>query len=990
MINNTQVPPLRPRDFLSRLISGGFAALWLILLFSVSSVQAATPLADATISNRASADYTDTGGTLQHTLSNEVTTTVTQVGSYTLINDNNKPVAPGTTVYMPHTLTNTGNGSDVFNITLPVTVDANLSKVAIFADANGDGLPDNATPLCIVDDVPACTGTNVQTGSLTPGGKFNFVVALTVKATAPNTTVITEVVTATPVLTALYTPATLSNTDTLTVANDIPVFAVNKSIVSGLTSGPAGTQVTYKIAYTNNGNAAGPLYIKDMIGDVANNTSGFSYIVSKAKWSSASTATLTDADDTADPTGIAYRAMPSGAITTIEAVVTNVAPNTSGFITFDVLVTPTAPVGTSETTNSATYAMATTTGGTCTVAAPCMTPVGTPSTTNQSPFIVLGNYKVVANNSATVSTDGDNVNATGFDLVKPVGEVAGTPLKPAPGTTVSFNNEIWNTGNTSDTFNITIAEIIANASTAFPAGTSFQLFKSDGSTPLSSSDADGVPDTGPLLAGEHYTVVLKAIIPANACSLVNCTTAADFTVGITATSKGDPTLKNTVFDQVTAITPAGVDLTNAGVLGAGAGSVASPAITDMAVAPGSSAYFNLNVKNLGTAIDNYSLNYHLLNTGSADLASAAAFSPGTLLNGWTVTFHVNTAGTGVCSAATLGATVINSGAVAAGATANFCAVVKTSVSGVTASAGAYKTYFKVTSVATGVSDIKLDSVTLNATKNMLSLITPGVGQIQPSGTIVYPHSLVNGGNASCGGNFKFDVTNTKSAEGWSYSLYLDKTANGIIDATDTAIGGSANAHDVLDTASINFGAVTGMPVLTAGSQVKLLVKVQAPASAVSGAIDVITITAIDPVVGGCGTTAPITDVTNVLAGQIRLVKMQAVSAWNAGVCEAAPASGVGSYSIGAQSQKPGQCIWYKIVATNEGDAPVSSVIINDATPSYTTYAGSGTCTAMASVTGVAVLTEPALGSAGSVKCDKWTTVPAAATTQLEFAVRINP
>lgn len=979
MINNTQVPPLRQRDFLSRLISGGFAALWLILLFSVSSVQAATPLADATISNRASADYTDTGGTLQHTLSNEVTTTVTQVGSYTLVNDNNKPVAPGTTVYMPHTLTNTGNGSDIFNITLPTTVDANLSKVAIFADANGDGLPDNATPICIVDDVPACTGTNVQTGSLTPGGKFNFIVAMTVKATAPNTTVITEVVTATPVLTALYTPATLSNTDTLTVANDIPVFAVNKSIVSGLTSGSAGTQVTYKIAYTNNGNATGPLYIKDLIGDAANNTSGFSYVVSKAKWSSAATATLTDADDTADPTGIAYRAMLSGAITTIEAVVTNVAPNTSGFITFDVLVTPTAAVGTSETTNSATYTMATTTGGTCTVAAPCMTPVGTPSTTNQAPFIVLGKYNVVANNSTTVSTDGDNVNATGFDLVKPVGEVAGTPLKPAPGTTVSFNNEIWNTGNTSDTFNMTVAEVIANASTKFPTGTSFQLFKSDGSTPLSSSDADGVPDTGPLLPGEHYTVVLRAIIPANACSLIDCTTAADFTVGITATSKGDPALKNTVFDQLAAITPAGVDLTNGGTLGENAGTVPGVVITDMPVAPGSSAYFNLNVKNLGTAIDNYNLNYHLLNVGS-DLANATAFSTGTLLNGWSVTFHVNTAGTGVCSAATLGATVINSGAVAAGATANFCAVVKTSASGATASAGAYKTYFKVTSVSTGVSDIKLDSVTLTATKNTLSLITPGVGQIQPSGTIVYPHSLMNGGNASCGGNFKFDITNTKSAEGWSYLLYLDSNNNGTLESADTALGGGIANSTITST----------MAVLPGGSTAKLFVKVQAPASAVSGVIDVITITAIDPVVGGCGTTAPITDITNVLAGQIRLVKMQAVSAWNAGVCDAAPASGVGSYSIGAQSQKPGQCIWYKIVATNEGDAPVSSVIINDATPSYTTYAGSGTCTAMASVTGVAVLTEPALGSAGFVKCDKWTTVPAAATTQLEFAVRINP
>jgi uncharacterized repeat protein (TIGR01451 family) len=86
------------------------------------------------------------------------------------------------------------------------------------------------------------------------------------------------------------------------------------------------------------------------------------------------------------------------------------------------------------------------------------------------------------------------------------------------------------------------------------------------------------------------------------------------------------------------------------------------------------------------------------------------------------------------------------------------------------------------------------------------------------------------------------------------------------------------------------------------------------------------------------------------------------------------------------SQKPGECIWYKIVATNEGDAAVSSVVINDTTPSFTTYGGGTASACSAGVTIVA----PGVGSAGNVKCATWATLAPAATRQLEFSVRINP
>lgn len=960
MFSNTQTapPPLSRRSFGFSFLIGLIAAVSLMTVLSASA-QAATPMAGTTISNRATADYNDTGGTLQHATSNEVTTTVTQVGSYTLVTDNSKTASSGTTVYMPHTLTNTGNGTDTFNITLPDTFDADLAGVAIYPDANADGQPDGTAPLCtVVNNTSGCTAS---TGSLAAGDMFHFVVAMTVKSTATDGATASEVVTAAPASIVPYATPSLTNTDTLTVANNIPVFAVNKSIISSLTTGPVGTEVEYKLAYTNSGNAAGPLYIKDLIG--IGTTASYSYVTDSAKWSSSGATALTDAIDTnVDPSGIVYQAITTAGETTIEAFIANVPANASGFITFKVTADAGAPLGSSETTNIAQYARANTGSGDCT-GLPCTPDSGTVTTTNQSPFTVIGSYNVVANNSAISSTDGDNTTATGNDVV--------TVASAAPGEVVSFSNIIWNTGTSADTFNITYDASNAGGDSVFPTGTTFQLFKSDGNTPLTSSDADGVPDTGPVTAGGYYTVVLKATLPANACN-PTCPTGP-FTVAKTATSQGNPSKSNTVFDQLTAIAQPSVDLTNSGTLGAGAGSVASPAITTVPVAPGTTAYFNLNVTNNGTAIDNYNLSYHLIDTTGGDLANAAAFSPGTLLAGWTVTFHANTAGTGACSASTLGSVITNTGAVAPSTTANFCAVVTTPAAGPTALAGLYRTYFRVMSGATGSSDIKLDAVTLTPLIN-LTLTPSGTGQIQPGGTILYPHTLANGGNNSCGGNFSFAVTNTQASAGWSYLLYLDNNADGLVDAADTVLGGGNNASDTINTT---------MSALSAGSSVKLLVKVQAPAGATSGALDVINITATDTVLS-CGTTAPVADTTTVLAGQIRLVKTQALGAWNTtnSSCDAAS----DSYSTTALTQKPGECVWYKVVATNEGDADVTNVIINDATPTFTTYGGGGACSA-----GVGVaLTAPALGSVGTVKCDKWLTVAPAATVQLDFAVRIDP
>ena len=82
----------------------------------VPAANAAAPTAGTNISNIASASYTDSPGNSKTVTSNVVTTTVLQVASFTLVSDQTKTANANGQVSLSHTLTNTGNGSDTFNV----------------------------------------------------------------------------------------------------------------------------------------------------------------------------------------------------------------------------------------------------------------------------------------------------------------------------------------------------------------------------------------------------------------------------------------------------------------------------------------------------------------------------------------------------------------------------------------------------------------------------------------------------------------------------------------------------------------------------------------------------------------------------------------------------------------------------------------------------------------------------------------------------------
>lgn len=874
----------------TRVAAGLAMALWL-----ATPAAAALPPAGSIIGNQASATYTDFSGQSKSATSNLVETTVTQVGAFALAQDNTKTAAVGNTVYMAHTLTNTGNGSDTFKLSLTDNAGTfAASNLAIYADANGDGVPDNTTALCV--GVAACT--NYVTPSLPANGTFKFVVSMTVPASAGNGNSDNITVTATPGTVGLYTTASQSNTDTLNVTSTA-AFQVNKSISAS--QGATGVTLTYTLTYKNVGAAIGNLALQDVIGAAGSPTAGYSYVAGSAKWS-AGGASLNDnalvaaTPDRANIGGMDayYEAITAGSTTTIKANINKVGPNVTGTVTFDVLVLGTALPGTSTTTNTGSFAvdddLDPTNNGALTL-----------QSTNPSPYNVLSNYSVVANDGTAAAADGSNTRPLSTDADAGNADLLRV-LAASPGQTITFNNVIWNTGNSTDTFNITAAGLptLAGSSNAWPTGTTFQLFKTDGSSPLLDSNGDGVPDTGALTSGSPYTVVVKVTLPTGACPAGVCPTGP-FDVEVKAQSVGNPdpiTGSNTTYDRLVALTAPTVDLANESV-------TANPAVNHQAIGatptttrtvlPGQTTTFDLYVRNEGLIPDTYDLAYSGTN----------AFSPATALPaGWTVQFRA-----GACSAA---GSVITFIPVANGDQQRVCAVVTVPAN---APADTTNVYFQVVSQVTGASDAKWDAVTVSSV-NSLTVAPSGTGQVYPGGTIVYPHTVTNTGNTSCGTSFTFTISESLAAQGWTYVLYKDANGDGRIDSGDAVLSSQ----------------VVSTTTLAPAAQFKILVKVFAPAGAAAATTDVVSLS----VSSTCGGTPDIksntaTDTTTVVTGQVRLLKTQALNA----DCTAGTTPVAADFKADMLTAKPGQCIIYKVVATNEGLGDVTGLRLLDSLPAYT-------------------------------------------------------
>lgn len=721
----------------------------------------------------------------------------------------------------------------------------------------------------------------------------------------------------------------------------------------------------------------------------------------------------------ADPMGITYTSPTTAVTGTVTGTITSVAGSTSGNLYFGVTIASDLATGvTLATTNtaSATFTDSIT-----------MTTSG-PNPSNSVTYSVNQVPAVAFNGSATLSgiADGDPV----------------TVATASPGQTIQWTNYVWNNGNATDTFDVQFldglaalagtsasfagancdpASMTANACT-FPAGTTFQLYQSDGMTTLLSSGGSAAPDTGPIplpvgmmcpspyvvnAAGTRcgYAVVVRATIPPSAT--IPMMPPAFYNISLQATSVANVAITDLVSDRLTALVANTVDLTNNSPLpGApGAGATGMTVITTNMVTPSIAAStttrFTLVVNNTGGVSAIYDLEPTLYISVPA---SVGLSTPPTAPVNWAAQFRAD-GGAGDCS--TVGGVITSTGVtpIAPGASRVVCAEViipPTNQGGVgrptDSPPGNYVLEYRVRQQGNmSVTDVKRDQITLLDARQVT--ITPnGMQQTSPGGSVTYVHTITNNGNVTENISFpmSFLTNNQSPTHAWSSQAYVDNggsfmapVTNGMLDVgTDTLISSMTTF------------------TLAPNTSYTIFVRVNAPMSAGSPA-NVTTITAN---IVGCGMTCPSATDTTTLTSGLRLDKYQQLTS-----CTAAPSvtltMGVPnvqwvSTSIAAgPSTAPGQCIAYLIVAANTTGNNINTITITDITPANTrfhnpTMGGSCTPTAPGMTTGpLFASVVPTHATSGTVTAVSAATSsgPAAPMSALlpggfatlQFCVRIN-
>ena len=522
-----------------------------------------SPEAGAVIGNQAVATYTNAAGDTITVTSNTVETIVQQVAGVTLTSDNNETIAPGGKAFLPHIITNDGNGADAFSLTAVESDTGTLdtSQLVFYPDANMDGVADSATPL-------------TETPTLAPGEQFGVVIEATVPSTATGSDSIT--VTA---VSQLDGTVLSTNTDTLTISSDAIVELV-KSMTADPASGgnpniiDAGDVVTITLTYSSTGLAAANNYtVQDVL------DGNLVYVPGSATWSDAAGSlddnngsTVVDATNGNGET-IAWDYDDAR---TVNFSISSVGSGRSGRVTFQAVVADTANAG--NITNVASQ----------TVDGAAFPPSNTASITVDSQYAVAVadtaiNVDGSANPAIASTTDDDAANN---DIVLESGDVY-------QGGVIRQEFVLTNLSNKTDSLQLNVANV------DFPAGTTFRFVGADGVTPV-------VGSVGPLSVGESAKVTLIATLPTD----VTPTATTNYTATITTISDASGVSDVSTAEFSGAVIAASVDLENAVVGAEGDGAAptngGSPWVTQT-TDPGQPVTFDMVVQNEGPVSDSYNL-----------------------------------------------------------------------------------------------------------------------------------------------------------------------------------------------------------------------------------------------------------------------------------------------------------------------------------------------------------------------------------------------
>ena len=897
-------------------------ARWIAISMVSASViggtaMAAAPLAGTEIKNLATVSYEDENGNTYTAQSNEAVITVAPQYRATLENDRTQSIAPGQTAYFPHTLTNTGNTPDTF------TVSTDTGDL-VYLDTSGNGQPD--------------AGENaVTTVTLQPGETVSLVVAHPVASSAANGSTESVELTVASASSGAVVKDIGSNSDTdsddaSATNNDVvnittgPVLVLNKQAVFDT----ANNKVTYTLLVKNTGGSDAKLVdIIDAVPTVDHDNDSSTPKVALSNVVIESVNGLLDTGDVVPTALVQVDETVVGEDLDGDGAATNTAVNV--IKATDAVLPPNTTVSVVYSANyDASWRAGSNVDNTFITQYDDDNDPNTPkktTTSNTTHNTVPQNYSVLANddsvNPAAPSLgvndgkDDDGLPANDTQLVD----------KVAAGETVIFTHLVTNTGNGDDILNLDVTN------TDFPAGTVFTLWNADGTVQLTDSDSDGIPDTGVLGQNQSTSVVVKATLPASASGAP----AGGYNAVLTATSSGDSSKSDTANLKLAEITPPSVDLAAIGATQANTGFNDGGAVNAHDEAPvlfandaliGSTVSFPMTVANESGSGDSFLLSYQ-------DLPA-----------GWSVVFKDSS-----------GNTITSTPFLPAGGTFDYTAYVTVSSDPAQAEANSsratdvdgydaiddgastltgtdgdkdYVIEFIVTSAAnSGRTDSIKHAVDVKSTP-AISITPDGQNQIQPGGTVEYPHKLVNDGNV----DEAVELTANNSDTDWNSTTLIDTDGDGVGDTELVNLkkndvikvyNQDGSTSNVTLTDIDNDGLVE-FP-LAPGQSVKLTNKVFAPADAPQGEVNATTLQAQDPN-GNVRNIAK--DTSNVILGQVRLDKTVALQT------DCTDPATIGTFSaIQSSKVEPGQCAVWQIVAKNEGDALVKNVVVSDNVPAYT-------------------------------------------------------
>jgi len=550
---------------------------------------------------------------------------------------------------------------------------------------------------------------------------------------------------------------------------------------------------------------------------------------------------------------------------------------------------------------------------------------------------------VVVNGSSSISTDGaeepkvvqDSVFGAGSDLPEcnlsssdPDGDGYGTEngaqcivLTSLPGNTVYFENTVWNLGNSIDSYDIT------TANTSFPTGTVVRILQADGQTPLLDTSGNGVVDTGPVIPGGSYQIVLEVSLPAVASG----NNAGEFyEVSTIATSIEDSMANNSIVNRLRNISSGAVDITQSAQaneplsLGVGAGPEPT-AVSTISLLAGESVLLDLYINNTSAFAMDYNLSASIHND----------FSSVELPNLWRVQFLMQDK-----------TIVSNTGIIGPG---EFVLIQARVTVPAAATPSTVSIYFKAENERYSVSDTLHDELIVQAPESVLLLMSQE-GQAQIGGSKVYSHTLDNRGSTDIQ-NMAISASNSLAAEGWSSVIFEDIDGDGKLSAVDQELSSTS---------------------LLAGEQKKILINVFVPVTAIVGD------TNNTQLVASWGSEkVTLTDVTSVSNAEISVLKEQALDNGCDGILDSAYGSSVFSVTPG------NNCVSYRLTASNLGSTSIHNVVVADATPAFTSYYSRAECSKAQ-----CAITQPAVGGQGEVSASL-TQLVSGDSVVVKFMVKVD-